>query len=146
MNIEDEILINKYGQNLIVLQQLKDKFGLLDLLQKKLFLNDILYLIMQSKPKEEDIEPAIKESKLKPSYTPCVILRKGVANHHLQKIVELPDVELNKAFVLLLSLFKIAYKRRFEIEKNVLNKWWYWDLSDDTKIRQIVNRQRKDFQ
>jgi hypothetical protein len=140
MNIEDEILVNKYGQSLIAIQQLIDKFRLLDLLQKKLFLNDILYLIMQSKPQEEDIESAIKGSELTPTFTPCVLLRKGVANHHLQKIIELPEVELNKAFVLLLSLFKVAYERRFDIEKNATNKWWYWDLSDEEKIRQIMKK------
>ena len=140
MNIEDEILVNKYGQNLIAVQQLTDKFELLDLLQKKLFLNDILYLIMQSKPRDEDIEFAIKESGLKPTFTPCVLLRKGAANHHLQKIVELPEVELNNTFVLLLSLFKIPYKRRFDIEKNTPNKWWYWDLSDDKIIKALEKK------
>ena len=79
MNIQDEILVNKYGQDLITIQQLTDKFGTFDLLQKRLFLNDILYLIMQSKPKDEDIEPTIIESKLKPTFTPCVLLRKGFA-------------------------------------------------------------------
>lgn len=140
MNREDEILVNKYGQSLILIEQLTDKFSLLDLPQKELFLNDILYLIMQSKPKDEDIEPAIKESKLKSTYTPCVLIKKGVANHNLQKLLKLPENELNKVLVLLLTLFKIAYKRRFEIEKNNPDKWWYWDLSDNGKVAMILNR------
>lgn len=140
MKMEEEILINKYGQGLIVVEQLTERFSLLDLPQKKLFLNDILYLIMQSKSKDEDIEPAIAESKLKPTYTPCVLIKKGVANHNLQKLLELPENELKKAFVLLLSLFKIAYERRFKIEKNNPDKWWYWDLSDNRKVEMIMSK------
>jgi hypothetical protein len=140
MKIEDEILVNKYGQELIEIKLLIDVFGLLDWPQKKLFLNDILYLIMQSKPNEGDIEIAIEKSGLKSTYTPCVLLRKGVANHHLIKIVELPETELNKAFVLLLNLFKLAYRRRLDIEKDDPHKWWYWDLSDSKKIEMIINK------
>jgi hypothetical protein len=140
MKLEDEILVNKFGQGLVVVEQLTEIFGLLDWTQKKSFLTDILYLIMQSKPKEEDIEPAIKESGLKPTFTPCVLLRKGIANHHLIKIVELPEAELGKAIVLLLHLFKVAYKRRFDIEKNNPDKWWYWDLSDNKKVEMVINK------
>ncbi len=140
MKLEDEILVNKYGQGLVVIEQLTEIFGLLDWTQKKSFLTDILYLIMQSKPKEEDIEPAIKESGLKPTFTPCVLLRKGVANHHLIKIVKLPEVELDKAIVLLLHLFKVAYKRRFIIEKDNPDKWWYWDLSDNKKVEMVIKK------
>ena len=140
MKLEEEILINKYGQSLIVVEQLTERFSLLDLPQKKLFLNDILYLIMQSKPKDEDIEPAITESKLKPTYTPCVLIKKGFANHNLQKLLEFPENELKKVFVLLLSLFKIAYERRFKIEKNNPDKWWYWDLSDNRKVEMIMSK------
>ncbi len=140
MKLEDEIFVNKYGQGLVVIEELINRFHLLDWPKKKAFLNDVLYLIMQSKPKEEDTELAIKESGLKPTFTPCVLLRKGVANHHLMKIVGLPEIELNKAFTLLLNLFKVAYKRRFEIEKNNPDKWWYWDLSDSKKVEKIINQ------
>lgn len=140
MNLEDEILINKYGQDLITSEKLTEKFNLLDSHQNRLFLNDILHLIMQSKAKDEDIEEAIRESKLKVTYTPCVLLKNGVANHNLQRLVQLPTNELNKVFVLLLNLFKIAYKRRFKLEKNNADKWWYWDLSDDRKVEAIKSK------
>jgi hypothetical protein len=138
MKLKDEILINKFGQGLIAIEQLTDRFGLLEVLKKKEFLNDFLYLIMQSKPKKEDIEPAIIYSRLKSTFTPCILLRKGVANHNLEKLVNLPENELTKAFVLLLSLFKIAYNRRFAVEKNNPDKWWYWDLSDNEKVEIIM--------
>lgn len=140
MNVEDEILINKYGQDLISADELLKNFSVYALLNKGVYLRELLGLIGQSKPKDEDIELAIKESGLKPTFTPCVLLQKGVASHHLQKIVELPEPELNKAFVLLLSLFKVAYSRRFKEEKNNPNKWWYWDLSDSETVDRVRNK------
>jgi hypothetical protein len=140
MNIEDEILINKYGQDLISADELLNKFSINDLSSKRVYLKKMLGLIGQSKPKDEDIELAIKESGLKPTFTPCVLLQKGVASHHLQKIIELPESELNKALILLLSLFKVAYKRRFMEERNSPNKWWYWDLSNSETVEQIRNK------
>ncbi len=138
MKLEDEILVNKFGQGLVAIEQLTEDFSLLEVFQKKEFLNGFLYLIMQSKPKKEDIEPAILESGLKPTFTPCILLKKGVANHDLEKLVNLPENELKKVFVLLLSLFKIAYKRRFAVEKDNPDKWWYWDLSDSEKVKMIM--------
>ncbi len=138
MKIENEILINKYGQGLIPSEQLTDDFCLLDFSQQKSFLNDIVYLIVQSKPKDEDIQVAIEQSKLKPTYTSCILLKKGVARHNLQKLIELPEFELKRTFILLISLFKIAYKRRFDLEKNNPDKWWYWDLSDAAKVDAII--------
>lgn len=137
MKLEDEILVNKFGQGLVAIEQLTEEFKLVEVFKKREFLNSLLYLIMQSKPKEEDIEPAIISSGLKSTYTPCVLLRKGLANHNLEKLVNLPENELMKSFMLLLSLFKIAYKRRFVVEKNNPDKWWYWDLSYEENINRI---------
>lgn len=138
MKLEDEILVNKFGQGLVAIEQLKEWFGLLEVLKQKEFLKEFLYLIIQSKPKKEDIEPAIIDSRLKSTFTPCVLLKKGLANHDLEKLVNLPENELTKTFVLLLSLFKIAYNRRFTVEKNNPDKWWYWDLSDSEKVEIIM--------
>lgn len=138
MITQDEIQINKFGQNLIFVDEIKNKFESQTTIQKRIFLNEIINLINQSKPVNDDIEIAIIESKLKQSYTPCVLIKKGVENYNLKKLAELPDNELNKSLILLLNLFKIAYNRRFEIEKNNPNKWWYWDLSNEDLINKII--------
>jgi hypothetical protein len=137
MKLEYEILINKYGQGLINSEPLLFNFKSLEVTSKKNFLTDLLFLLQQSKPTDSDIEPAILASGLKPTYTPCVLLRKGVAMHNLEKLIKLPENEQDKVFLLLLSLFKIAYQKRFAIEKNHPNKWWYWDLSDEMNISKI---------
>ena len=110
-----------------------------DLENKKKFLTYIFYLIMQSKPQETDIQLGIELSYLKPTYTPCVLIQKGLSTAILHKILNLPENDLKKAFILFLTLFKIAYRRRFVIEKDNPDKWWYWDLTDETKIAIIMS-------
>ncbi|SFN92271.1 hypothetical protein SAMN05421594_4726 [Chryseobacterium oleae] len=130
LGIIDQIFINKYGQDLVNIDPFKILFSNFNIENKRDYLEGIISLIIQSKPQNEDIEPAIKASGLRPTFTPCVLLKKGVANHNLIKLINLPDFELEKTLVLLMSLFKIGYKRRFIEEKNNPDKWWYWDLSD----------------
>jgi hypothetical protein len=141
MEIEEQILINKFGQNLVEISLIEEKFKSLGLSEKRNFLNDMIFFIMQSKPKEDDITEAISQSKLKKTFTPCILLAKGVENHNLLRIVNLPENELEKSLLLFLSLFKVAYKRKFELERNNTSKWWYWDLSNDSMIEKILNLQ-----
>jgi hypothetical protein len=140
MKLEQEILVNQYGQDIIHIDTLVLLFTGMHKNFQKAFFVDLINLIQQSKPVDEDIELAIVESNLRPTYTPCIMLKKGVANHNLQKLINLPDNELQKVFILLLSLFKIAYRRRFKEEKNNPDKWWYWDLSDNEKINTIISK------
>lgn len=138
MKIEQEILINQYGQGVVGIGQLISLFETFGGDSKRLFLNEMLFFIMQSKPENEDVELAIVSSKLKSTYTPCVLLKKGVESNRLKKIIELPDNEIDKVFILFLSLFKVAYSRRFKLEKDNSDKWWYWDLSDNKKVNTII--------
>ena len=134
MKLEYEILINQFGQDIIDTDWLVSLFDNLCNNDKRTFINGLVTLIIQSRPETGDIEPAILCSRLKPTYTPCVLLKKGVENSNLYKIAELPNNELRKVVILLLSVFKIAYRRRYEQERDNPDKWWYWDLSDDKKI------------
>lgn len=130
MKIEQEIMLNKYGQAIIIHEPLVSSFIEMNTSEQSSFMNDFLFVIMQSKPSNEDIENAIRASGLKSTFTPCTLLKKGVDNNNLKKIIQLPENEKLKSFRLLLELYKIAYQRRFEIEKNHPNKWWYWDLTN----------------
>ncbi|MCE7060690.1 DUF5958 family protein [Dyadobacter sp. CY343] len=138
LQIKDSVALNKYGQDILNIEDLLKPFSEWDILERKNYLKEVVALILQSKPKEQDIEPAIINSNLKATYTPCVLLKKGIANHNLEKLINLPENELTKALVLLLSLFRIAYKRRFAVEKENSDKWWYWDLSDEANVSKIL--------
>ena len=138
MKFEIEILINKYGQGLIPLIVLQEKFEAYSLCQKRSFLQEMSFLIIQSKPKEEDVDLAIKKEKLKSGYTPCVLLKKGISSYNLERVINLPENEMGKIFILFMGIFKIAYSRRFKEEMNNINKWWYWDLSDNSNVERIL--------
>lgn len=137
MNIEQVILLNKYGQNVVDIEDLILLFDSLNLDDQKEYLNNLLFFILQSRVQDEDIEPAIENSKLRRTFTPCVIIKKGVKTHNLKRLIDLPDNELNKSLILLLNLFKIAYLKRFEIGKGNKYKWWYWDLSNEEIVEEI---------
>jgi hypothetical protein len=140
MELQKEIMLNQYGQSIIPIDIIVDIFKNLNIEGKKKYLRELLNLIAQSKPNDLDIPNAIELSNLKATYTPCVMLRKGIASHYLIKLVELPEFELEKSLVLLLSLFKIAYQRRFNEEMNTPNKWWYWDLSKKENLNSILDQ------
>ena len=143
LELGDEILINQFGQGIATDVIILNQFLVMDISGKRAYLNSIIYLIQQSKPSSDDIEPAIEKSKLKKTFTPCVILRKGVQTFNLQRMAELPDNEMKKVLILLLALFKIAYLRRFKEEKNNITKWWYWDLSDSNNVNKVFELFRK---
>lgn len=135
----EEILINKWGQKLVSFEEMEQSFHNFSEEEKKIYLTDMANLILQSKPQNIDIGDAIKRAGLKDTYTPCTLLKKnGVKLFSFEKIINLPENEQSKTFKLLLYLFQISYERRYEIEKNDINKWWYWDLSDDKNIDEIL--------
>ncbi|MFC0779629.1 DUF5958 family protein [Flavobacterium sp. HJSW_4] len=138
MELENVILVTKYGQSVVDIEDLILIFNTFSHEEKKKYLYDLLFFILQAKAQDEDIEPAIENSKLRRTYTPCVIIQKGVGTHNLKRLLNLPENELNKSLILLLSLLKIAYMKRFETEKKDLYKWWYWDLSKDENIEAIL--------
>ncbi|WP_411898093.1 DUF5958 family protein [Elizabethkingia occulta] len=140
MTLEYEILFNKYGQDIILPEVLISNFLEACEDEQKDFFNHLLLLIQQSKAENQDIEEAIKNSGLKSTYTPCVVLKKGIEMNNLTKISKLPNHEKLKSFRLLLELFKIAYKRRFELEKGNTYKWWYWDLSDPITEKKVYQK------
>jgi len=140
MKLEDEIQLNKFGQDLVNVDNLLEAFKLLSAGEKERYLTDLVWLVQQSKAKKEDVDQAIIISRLKSTYTPCVLLKKEYSNSMLAKLTKLPDHEIEKVFILLVSLFKVSYSRRFEQEKSDKDKWWYWDLSDEKNI-QLIRQQ-----
>lgn len=138
MKIEWEIKINQYAQGVIPLECLLSSFEGMKEDEQKAFINGILHLLLQSKPLAEDIKTSIENSGLKPTYTPCVLLAKGMDNANLYKIADLPSNEWKKVLVLFLHIFRIAYSRRYLQEKESRkDKWWYWDLSNEKNVERI---------
>ncbi len=104
MNLEQDMLINQYGQNLVVIEVLVSNYKMLKGDDKRKYLYHLASLVIQSKSEDLDISQAIENSHLKKTFTPCVLLEKGgIKYHNLRKIIELPDNELEKVLILLLN-------------------------------------------
>jgi len=136
MKIDIQIIVNKFGQDLISINEITNYFQQLDIEHKRSFLNDISFLILQTKVLDTDIDEAIFLYNLKSTYTPCVLIKKGIKNNVLQTIINLPVDELDKSFKLFIGLFKIGYQRNFNKNSDI-NKWWYLDLSDNNFVERI---------
>lgn len=141
MNFQEELILNKFGQSLLGTDILVDRFTALDVPAQRSYLSELSFLILQSKANGADLEQAIQLSNLKYTHTPCVLLKKEFSANMFGRVISLPEHELPKVLLIFLYLFFISYKRRFELEKNDKNKWWYWDLSDE-RIIDLVIRQK----
>lgn len=137
MNIEQKIELNLFGQGLINVEKLKDTFNMFNEEYQRQYLEKLILLIIQSKPLETDLDNAIIQSKIKSTFTPCVILKNGLIKKNFIKVLNLPKNELDKAFIILVYIFKIAYLRKFEIEKNNPTKWWFWDFTEENNLKKL---------
>lgn len=143
MELVTQISINQFGQGICSIDSLMYHFDKLSESEKRVHLSHVYHLIVQSKTQNFDIDFAIRDSSLKPTFTPCVLLRRFGLKLGLPKVINLPADELLKVYTLLLFLFKIGYQRRFEEEKNHPGKWWYSDLSNDANVRSILGANKE---
>jgi len=102
-------------------------------------LRDLQYLALQAAPRQSDGALAVQRSGLKPTFTPCVLLRNGVLKKQVSKVINLPKAEQEKCFLLLLALFSVAdERRRMEVCKGSCSHWWHKDISDESVINSII--------
>ena len=91
------------------------------------WLEIIAFMCHQSHPQHEEIDPAIELAELKPTLTPCVMVRSAARPEHaLERIAELPVDERQKAFRLMFALYCIADTRRRQTQcKNGCSHEWH---------------------
>jgi hypothetical protein len=135
MNIEEQILINKFGQDLITFQSVINYFSSLDRDKQKKFLTGLGHILIQAKSQDSDIDNAITLGQLKSTDTPCVKIRKGVKGNVLQELIDLPDDETNKVLMLFLALYKVAYKRLLVAEEEFVDR-----IKSLSNLRLIVRK------
>ncbi|AHJ95568.1 DUF5958 family protein [Hymenobacter swuensis] len=123
MNLPEEIALNQFGQGLRPHAELLGYFHSLSADAQGHHLQELTDLIRQSKAHLADIDPGIAESGLRPTYTPCMVLRTYGLVPGLARLLSLPLAERDRVYRLLLYVFKQAYQRRFAAEKNDPNKW-----------------------
>ncbi|MBO9540208.1 hypothetical protein J7643_06410 [bacterium] len=121
---QDEIFLNQVAQGLLPFEAAVAWFeSLLEAAQEEI-LRELIYLSSQAGARDEDIQESITQSRLRPTFTPCIVLRKDGVKHC--RLDLLPPDEHLKSFRLLMALFEIADQRRRATScKDGCKHWWH---------------------
>lgn len=122
---EIEININKYAQNKLTDSEIMDWFDQFDLTNQKEIRNKLSFFIQQSKPTEDLINKAIVNTPIKMTLTPVVIFKTHKFKVAISKIEKLPDSELRKSIIVMLSIFKTtdSYRRDNFCKNSCTHEW-----------------------
>ncbi len=122
---ERELNINKISQGLMSIDEGLDWFNEAKPEYRSEIMHSLDSCVFQSHPTTEDIEEGVKKSGLKETYSPCVLIRKKPFNDVRNKILKMPELDQRRGFILLLSVFSVADKRRREDEckGNCTHEW-----------------------
>lgn len=119
-------MINKFAQEKINLEQILDWFDIFETQIQRKIIRWTSQCLIQSRPNEETFNKAIQLIPLKPTVTAIVFLKTyknlKVA---LDKIELLPDYEIKKTFITLISVFKISdtERRNTYCQGNCYHDW-----------------------
>lgn len=142
MNLDDFIILNQIQRELISQEDAKNWFLSFPIADQYEILKWLCDMALQARARDEDVSLAIAKSKLRPTYTPCVLLSKGRLKEQMVKVLKLPPSEFLKSFVLLVSLLGIADARRYSKDcQDGCGHWWHRDLSD----RQVLDEIKREF-
>jgi hypothetical protein len=123
----EELRLNRIAQGVITEDAGGSWFEALQPFEQKQALTVLAKICQQAHPIKEEVSLAIERARLKPTFTPCVLLsRAEVPEHSFKRIIGLPHAERLKSFRLLLSLFALADTRRREVHcKNGCTHEWH---------------------
>jgi hypothetical protein len=112
---QNEIHINRISQDKINLNDGITWFSNLDIFQKREIIQNLAYFIQQAHPDKDSIDIGIKAAPVKETMTPVVIIKTTKSiSIALNKIIALPDSELDKSFKILICIFRAADTKRRE--------------------------------
>ena len=129
MNLSNiEIILNQLAQNTITWDTGICWFKSLSQEERYEVLRRLYVISCDARVAESDIDTAIVRAGLRPTFTPCVLIKKGLIKNQLFKVINLPDNEQIKSFKLILALFAIADERRRKYCNGKCQHWWHQDL------------------
>ena len=109
-----ELQLNRIAQGLIPASEGIAWFEGLGSDEQQAVLRLLVLITVQAHPLKSEVEPAISQAKLKPTFTPCVMVSKAEIPERGFNFGNLPPHEWTKTFRLLIALFSIADRRRRE--------------------------------
>ena len=138
MKIKDLVILVKYAQGAVVFNSFLGYVKAMKPSERKIFYSQMVELIGHFAIKDSSAGVAIKQSGLIETCSACLILKDGINKTQLQKILELPESELESSFKLLLTLFSIGYQEGYQKNRNAPEKFWYWDYSQSENAFRVV--------
>ena len=122
-----ELQLNRIAQGLVPVAEGIAWFEGLGSDEQDAVLRVLVLITVQAHPLKSEVEPAIREAKLKPTFTPCVMVSKApIPKKGFHKFGNLPPQEWVKTFRLLIALFSIADRRRRETScRNGCSHAWH---------------------
>lgn len=122
----DTIYLNRLAQGTIPISEGMTWFSSLNQDERSKVMLSLNLCIHQSHPTKDDIELGIANSKLKDTYSPCVLIRKKHFNLVRQKVLNFTGLDQERAFELFLHVFSVAdTRRRTEICKGKCTHEWH---------------------
>ncbi len=135
----DEILfLNQVARGVRDSSEAREWYESQDVPRKQELLAFAIEMAKQAGAQHFDVPEAIARDGVKPTWTPCVMLGKTPLASQYHRLLRLPEDELTRALLAVLSLFSVANARRVEEHpENLERHWWNWDLSDDATLQRI---------
>ena len=136
--VEIQILLNQIAQGVRYVGDAEELLN--DTHSADILWSSLTWMVCQAHPTREDVEVAISESGLKPTYTPCVLLLKDQRQFQIQKIITLPEDEWAKSLRLLIGAFRVSDARRREVCGSDCHHGWHADFGDSKVLASIRDR------
>ena len=137
ISAEQSIYLNQLANGVVPLEEGERWFAAQELERQREILLGLTGFVQQSHPTPSEGLEAIQASRLKPTLTPCVLLRNKDFKMGYSKIRLLPESELVPGFRLLVVLLGIADARRKKNCPENCSHWWHRDLSDPKEVRRV---------
>ena len=122
---EKDIIINKFAQGKLTFDETIVWFEAKTVEEQREILSWTRIYLEQSHPDKTTIEEGLLLVPLKPTMTPIVLLKTQTFKTALLKINELPDNELKKGFITIITLFKLSdtKRRAFWCKDGCTHEW-----------------------
>jgi hypothetical protein len=128
------LLLNRVAQGVRSVDLLLTEVASVDEPRRLAWFDDLAMALLQSHPLTAEVEQAIAHAGLRPTFTPCVLVRTKPLGEALAVLRGLPSYETPKAFRLLVALLGIADGRRRQSCSPDCQHWWHRDLRGDDVI------------
>ncbi len=144
---EGEIVINKVAQDKLTLEDGLQWFKNSELTEHRSILAWLRLYLEQSHPDQQLIDDSLEKVPLKSTMTPIVLFKTHPYKIAAVTVCDLPDNELEKSFITLLTLFKFADTKRRETfcRNGCTHEWHNLDTKNSTKQSRLFTRIKKYF-